>query len=217
MEVDSMSIKVSRYSGAKIAVGEVASIHGSEVIVYIYPHRYPEVSVGEVLLINSGDHYPIIIIDRNIHRARREQGFTPLMTGHDELKEIYPDADRLYIYAVSGITVGFSDKKGGVTIGIGPSPRLHDFAYIMDSNDRSDLFLADREADFTILRYLLHSRNDPILLREFLIKNRDVINGLGEEREVFKKFFKTLSSIMMNEYLFKIILTDFINVLGWDN
>jgi len=218
MEVNSMRkpIKVSRYTGSEAAVGEVASINGSKYVIYVYPERYPEISIGDILLIDSGVYHPIIIVDENIHRARREQGFTPLHTGHDELKEIYPDADRLYIYAISGVNVAYADEKGDVKVGFGPSPRLHDFTYDMEEKDKEKLFLNEEDAlDFTILRYLLHGARDSILLREFIARNRDVIAGLGDEREVFKAFFTVITEMNLGDAFLKTAIDDFLRVMRW--
>jgi hypothetical protein len=209
-------IRVSRYSGSETAVGEVASINGSKYIIYLYPERYPEISIGDILLIDSGIYHPIIVVDENIHRARREQGFTPLHTGHDELKEIYPDADRLYIYAISGVNVAYADEKGSVKTGFGPSPRLHDFAYDMEEEDKERLFLDEGDTpNFTILRYLLHGARDPILLREFIARNRDVITKLGDEREVFSAFFNAITEMNLGDAFLKTAIDDFLSIMGW--
>ena len=209
-------IKVSRYTGSETALGEVASINGNRFIIYVYPEKYPEVSIGDILLIDSGVYHPIIIVDESIHRARREQGFTPLRTGHDELKEIYPDADRLYIYAISGLNVAYAGEKGGVKIGFGPSPRLHDFTYEMEENDKKSLFLDEEDRpDFMIIRYLLNDARDPILLREFILRNRDVIIRLGDEEEVFKAFFTAVTEMNLGDAFLKTAVEDFLRIMGW--
>ena len=211
-----MKINIGRYADVGKAVGEVLNINGDSISIFIYPEKYMDISVGKVLIINSVSHFPILIINKSVHRARREQGFTPLKTGYEKLKTIYPDADRMYIYAVSGLLIGYVDKKGVLNIGYGSPPRLHDLTYLLDSIDTTTIFL-DRNGNpnFNIIRYLFSEGVDPLLFREFIIKNKDVIKSLGPKENVFDSLFNNLLTSVSNHFLLRVLIYDFIELMEW--
>ncbi len=211
-----MKVNTGKYNDVGSAVGEVLNINGDVISIFIYPEKYSDVSIGEVLLVNSGSYYPILVISKNIHRARREQGFTPLKTGYEKLKTIYPDVDRMYIYAISGLLIGYIDEKGYLNVGYGAPPRLHDLTYILDSKSKTAIFLnRDGKPDFNVIRYLFSQGIDPLFFREFIMKNIDVIKSLGDKESVFNSLFDSLLKSSSNQSLMRILINDFIQLMGW--
>ncbi len=211
-----MKVNVGKYNNLGSAVGEVLSINGDLISIFIYPEKHGDVSIGEVLLVNSESYFPILVIYKNIHRARREQGFTPLKAGYEKLKTIYPDVDRMYIYAISGLLIGYIDEKGYLNIGYGAPPRLHDLTYVLDSKSRAAIFLdRDEKPDFNVIRYLFSQGIDPLFFREFIMKNMDVIKSLGDKEFVFNSLFNSLLKSVPTHSLMRVLINDFIQLMGW--
>ena len=208
-----MRIKIDRYRGNK-AFGEVSSIDGVEVSIYVYPEKYQNISIGNVVILNSGSYYPVIIIHRNLHRARREQSFYVLRMGHEDLESIYPDAITQYIYVVSGIMVGYCNTLGEVNWSIGPPPRLHDLSYLIDRDDLENLLLVGGNPNFRWLENLIRATNDTLVIKEFFIKNREVLRDIGDPKKVFMELFISLFESGLRDDVIKNILKSFIEVVG---
>jgi hypothetical protein len=209
-----MNIDLGRYRGLEKAIGEVSSIEGVGVDIHVYPEKYHLVSVGDILLVNSGGYHPIIVVTRSLHRVRRERSFITAGVDHEGMKRVYPDSERLYIYVISGVMVGYIDISGEVSYGLGYSPRVHDFTYILDPEDRGALLMEDSEIDLRLVRRLLEHTSDPLIFREFLIRNRDVIDGLGDVDIVFSELFKIMLDLRIDEGAIGIMVSDFIKIFG---
>lgn len=211
-----MSLSIGKYMGIQKAVGEILSIDGKIVSIFIYPEKYRDISVGEIIIVNSETYFPIMVVSKNVHRARREQGFIPIKTGYEAMKEIYPDADRLYIYAASSVLVAYTDADGVLRIGYGPSPRLHDLAYPLDPDDRINLFLSNSgEPNFDMLKYLFSEGVNPIIFREFIQKNRCVIESISSKEDVFKSLFNTLIDIVPSQSILRVLIKEFLSLMRW--
>ncbi len=207
-------IELSKYSNIENAIGEVLSIDGNRITIYVYPERFQDISMGDMLIVKSDYVNPILVIDRNIHKARREQGFTPIRVGIEEFRRLYPDSEYYYMYVTSGLYVSYADSNGVLFLSIGASPNVHDLAFKLDSNDRIKLFLKGSEISFDILRYIFWDKIDIMLFREFLIKNIDVLRKLGSIAELIGPLSRSIITLTRNHVVFKNLIKEFIEVLS---
>jgi hypothetical protein len=134
--------------------------------------------------------------------------------GYEDLKAVYPDADTLYIYVISGVMIAYCDSSGRVFHGIGPSPRLHDLSYGMNVEDVKNIFVIDGEPNFGCLRYFIDVTNNTMLVREFFVKNKEAIMMLGPPKKVFRELFISLLESGLSEGIIRDIVKDFMDVIG---
>lgn len=211
-----MKLNVLKYIQRDDPIGEVLSIDGNVINVYVYPEYYGSISINQFLIIVSKHFFPITVVFKNIHRTKREGSFAPSRTGYERLKEIYPDIDRTYVYAISTYLVGYSSLDGEVYISPNISPRLHDFTYVLDEDDTIALFKRNGQLDFGLLRYLLSFKQDPLFFRDFLFKNRHVLKSLSNKETIFKTVFDVIRSVITDERIMRVMLNDLVCVLEWE-
>jgi len=184
-------MNISKYRTGRKAVGEVANILGNNVSVYLYPEAYEDVSMGDFLLITGRKTSFVSVVVKNLHRVRRERSFSLMGMDYEDIKEIYPDIDRLYIYAVEAAIIGTVDLSGKLSIGLGGAPRIHDMVFKMDEEDILEVFRY-RDISFDLLKYLEGYVGDDVWVREFFRRNREVLRSLGDGGDILEKLMDTL-------------------------
>ena len=209
-----MRIDISKYIEPNNALGEVSSIDGLNINIHVYPDRFQEISIGEILIVNSGVFLPVILITRNIHRALSERGFTPLKMDHSDLNKLYPDIERLYIYVATGVMIGYMSSDGSINIGLGGNPRIHDLAYLMDKDDKYRFFYHDGRLDLTPLIYAGDELGDIVLIREFIRRNIDVLLRDSTVEELISRLFNILLRVGVNQYHIGNIINEVSRVVG---
>jgi len=185
-------MNIVKYTNSRSRIGEVASISGNLINVFLYPHSYQSVSMGDFLLIVGGVGGYVGVVVRNLHKVRRERNFSLMGMDYEEIKRLYPDIDRLYIYAIDLILVGYVTNDSKTIIGLSGSPRIHDPVYKMDDSDVKDIFIRLDGIDFSLFRYLRDYLEDVVWFREFLRRNRDVLTTLSNRRVLLDKYLDTL-------------------------
>lgn len=209
-----MKIDMSKYIDPGNALGEVSSIDGLNINIYIYPDRFPDISIGEIVVVNSGGILPVVIITSNIHRALSERGFTPLKMDHGDLSRMYPDIDRLYTYVATGVMTGYISRDGLIHIGLGGNPRIHDLVYIMDRDDRYILFHRDGRLDLSPLIYIGGGLGDIVFMREFIKRNMDILLRGSTIDELISTIFNTLLRVGISQHHIGSIISEVSKLFG---
>ena len=208
-------MRISRYINLKRPVGEVAGISGTNITVYLYPEAYEEVSMGDLLVVVSKLRNYVGVVVKNLHRVRRERSFSLMGMDYEEIKKLYPDIDRLYVYALEVSLIGFSVDEGSFNLGLGGAPRIHDPVYKLDSDDVVEVFKAGDDVSFSVFRYLADYLSDDVWVREFFSRNASVLTRLGGMEYLLERLMDSLVWVGVPSKVFGRVVSTFIEeVLG---
>lgn len=203
-------MKLSKYINSRKPVGEVSSISGNTVNIYLYPESYEDVSVGDIVLVASRVNGYVGVVVKNLHRVRRERSFSLMGMDYEGVKKLYPDIDRLYIYAVEVALVAYFSQGSGVNLGLSGAPRIHDPVFKLDEADGSELFRGVNGISFDILRYLSVYLGDDIWVREFFRRNSKLFRGLGGGEELLERLMDILVWIGVSPLVFSRVVSTFV-------
>ncbi|MEM4677474.1 MAG: hypothetical protein QXY55_06255 [Candidatus Korarchaeota archaeon] len=154
------------------AIGEVACVRAGEIDIFVYPEHYSEIRVGSIIAINSDQVKPVGLAV-NIAHEPRHGSIHPLRKGREEILREYPDIDYQHRLV---LTVVYSSHVKGNTLYHVPAsmPRLHDLAFLVNSNDLLDAFFRPNgEWNFDFLRYVIEAGAQPLTLRGLFFTHRD--------------------------------------------
>jgi len=202
-------MRISKYN-ARRPVGEVAGISGTNITVYLYPEAYEDVSMGDLLIVISKLRGYVGVVVKNLHRVRRERSFSLMGMDYEEIKKLYPDIDRLYIYALEMSLIGFSGDEGFFNLGLGGAPRIHDPVYKLDWDDVVEVFKTGDEVSFSVFRYLADYLGDDVWVREFFRRNASVLSRLGEREYLLERMMDALVWVGVPSKVFGRVVSTFI-------
>ena len=166
------------------SIGEVAGVEGDIIEVFVYPEKYEFVSVGKVVVINSGSYNPMGLVLKLSHSSRYGT-FTPLKYTRSELEDFYPDLKEYQKFITSIVYTSHFDE-GGVKHFRRGMPLLHDLAYIVDSREAlKQFFKPSGEWDFTFLNYFVRSGATFVEISEFFKNHMEFFKKEVDDFQVF--------------------------------
>jgi len=188
------------------AIGEVASLKGGKIDVFIYPDKFKFVRTGTLFLIKSYGVYPIGMVLKLIHETRTGS-FTPLGMTRDELKRRYPDIEDYEKFVATLVYVGHFDGSEFRQFRAS-SPLIHDLVFSLD-DCLMDFIKHEGKWNFYFLRYFIAEGATPFEVKEFFLNYTDFWKeNLSEKREILEAIFESLSFFRMKDiepYLVEII------------
>lgn len=204
-------MRLAKYINMRKPVGEVSSISSNTVSVYLYPDAYEDVTMGDLVLVASRLNGYIGVVVKNLHRVRRERSFSLMGMDYEEVKRLYPDIDRLYIYAVEVAMVGYFPEGSSINVGLGGSPRLHDPVFKLDEEDAVNLFMDDAGVvSFDVFRYLSGYLGDDVWVREFFRRNSGLFRRLGDGEILLERIMDILVWLGVPATIFGRIVSTFV-------
>lgn len=153
------------------AIGEVARVDADRIYILVYPEHFHKVRVGSIIAIDSEGIKPVGVVIRTAQESRRGQ-IQPLRKPREDLLKLYPDIENYY-RLVS--TVAYtSHVNEDILYHVRASmPRLHDLAFLVDSNELLDAFFrAGEKWDFSFLSYIIREGAEPTSIKELFFTHR---------------------------------------------
>lgn len=203
-------MKLAKYINNRKSIGEVSSISGNTISLYLYPEEYEDVSIGDIVLVVSRANGYVGVVVKNLHRVRRERSFSLMGMDYEDVKKLYPDIDRLYIYAVEVAMVGYFSEDSGLNIGLGGAPRIHDPVYKLDVDDAVKLFTDSDGVSFDVFRYLRDYLSDDVWVREFFRRNASLFRRLVEDEPLLERLMDMLVWLGVSPLVFSRVVSTFV-------
>lgn len=172
-------------------IGEVFSIDGDYIDIFIYPEYLPWIKVGEILAIETDWGYAIGITLHTSYRAQRS--FRALKLNIDMLRKNIPDIYRFHIL-LTKLVYTSRFENGEVKHMKGGSPLLHSLTYTLPNDTITNFFKPKDKLDLTFLRRYIINGASPDAILYFIDRYKDVINTCGLEY-FLQEFAKIVSSI----------------------
>lgn len=195
------------------AVGEIASVEGGRLEIFIYPEFYPRIHIGSILIVDSEETKPIGITLRLAHSARHGQ-MVPLHRTRSEISDMYPDIEKYHRFVS---TVAYTSHLHGDKIFHVRSsmPRLHDLVFLVDSKGTLEhFFKPEGDWDFSFIRYYVAEGAGYLEIREFFYHHREFFLKFSEEKdEIISKIVYVLMKSGIRDIAG--FLEDINEVLGW--
>ncbi|GEM_PF-3605251 len=179
------------------AIGEVANVKGGVFDIYIYPEFYPNINVGNIIVINSEKFKLLGIVLKLMHETRLGS-FIPLRKSRNEINQTYPDLERYHSF-VSTIVytshLNLTSEKPEIFHRRAGMPKLHDLAFIVKENDLLDTFFKPNGLwDFSFLKYYIKEGASIIEVNDLLYYHKDYIKSKinQDKKNFYKAFIKAL-------------------------
>jgi len=195
------------------AIGEVASVEGGKIEIFVYPEFYPRVHIGSVLIVDSEETKPIGLALKLAHSARHGQ-MVPLHRTRSEISDMYPDIEKYHRFVS---TMAYtSHLRGDEIIHVRSSmPKLHDLVFLVDSKSLLVRFFKPKDIwDFSFMRYYVAEGASYLELREFFYHHREFFSDfLSEKDEIVSRVVYALIKSGIRDIAG--FLEDINEVLGW--
>jgi hypothetical protein len=179
------------------AIGEVANVKGGIFDIYIYPEFYPNINVGNIIVINA-EKFKLLGIVLKLAHETRLGSFTPLRKSRNEINQTYPDLERYHSF-VSTIVytshLNLTSEKPEIFHRRAGMPKLHDLAFIVKENDLLDTFFKPNGLwDFSFLKYYIKEGASIIEVNDLLYYHKDYIKSKinQDKKSFYKAFIKAL-------------------------
>jgi len=184
------------FSNKNNAVGEVAGIEAGVIEIYIYPEFYPQIGIGDILIINSENAKSIGIVLKLAHSSKYGS-FTPVKMTRTEIIQAYPDLDRYHLFVSTIAYTSHIGSDNKIYHFRGTMPRLHDLAYLIKNKDLLRAFFKPiNNWNFDFLRYYFAEGARLLEFREFIFRHRNLLKEYEEEKEdIIAAMVKVLSRI----------------------
>ncbi|HDD25634.1 MAG TPA: hypothetical protein ENF75_00900 [Acidilobales archaeon] len=183
------------------AVGEVASVEGSKIEVFIYPEYFSDVGIGSLMVINSlGSIKPIGLVLRLAHTSRLGT-FTPLRKPRSEIMRMFPDLENYHKFVV---TLSYTSHltNGDVRHYRGPMPRLHDLVYLVNDEELLlNFFKPDGRLNLDFLIYFISDGASLTELRDFIFKYSKLISSKIGIYEFIGEMVKVLTKVGVKDVI----------------
>lgn len=179
------------------AIGEVANVKGGILDIYIYPEYYPNVNIGNIIVINAEKFKLLGIVLKLLHETRLGS-FTPLRKPRNEINQTYPDLERYHSYVSTIVYTSHLDLSSGkseIFHRRAGMPRLHDLAFIVQEEDLLDTFFKPNGLwDFSFLKYYIKEGASIIEVSDLLYCHKDYIRSKinQNKKNFYKAFIKAL-------------------------
>lgn len=181
-------------------IGEVASVEGNFIEVFVYPEFFHKVKIGTILYIASEKVKPIGLVSKLIHSSRY-RGFTPLKSSREEIQRAYPDIKDYHRFISTLVYTSHLDQ-GRVRHFRSAMPLLHDLVYIIEDSDMLDeFFKPNGDWDFSFLEYFARSITSYLELKDFLMNYSDYLKENQSESELIVSMISdVLLKVGFHEY-----------------
>ncbi len=178
------------------AIGEVANVKGGVFDIYIYPEYYPNIAIGDIIVINVEKNKLFGIVLELAHETRLGS-FVPLRKSRNEINQAYPDLEKYHSFVSTIVYTSHLDlslerpkiihKRAGM-------PRLHDLAFIIQESGFLEAFFKPNGWDFGFLKYYVKEGASLIEISEMFYHHKNYIKSKGNEdkENLYKAFMYAL-------------------------
>lgn len=182
------------------AIGEVASIEGDIIEIFVYPEKFHRIKVGEIVYIYSREVEPLGVVLKLMHSSRY-RAFTPMKQDREEILKAYPDLQNYHRF-VSSVVYTSHLVRDAVKHYRSSMPLLHDLVFVLDSFDLLEKFFKpDGRWDFSFLTYFIRAGADVIDIKEFLMRHLDFLKHFENEKdEIITSLTRVLSMFDFNDF-----------------
>mgnify|MGYP000748820361 CR=1 FL=1 len=174
------------------SIGEVASVEGDVIEVFVYPEKFHKVRVGSILLIDSEYVKPMGVVLKLSHSSRYGS-FTPLRQTRSEIDAAYPDLKNYHKFVTSVAYTSVLDDET-VRHFRKSMPLLHDLVYIIEDEDLLERFMKpEGDWDFRFLEYFVKAGATHVEIREFFLNHLDFFKKrVGEFEDIVQSITRYL-------------------------
>lgn len=178
-------------SNPEKAIGEVFSINGEHIDVFIYPEFLPHVKIGDIFAIEVEWGLAVGIALNTSYRAQRS--FRALKLSLERIKRDIPDIYRFHIL-LTRIAYTSKFEDGRLEHVRGGTPMLHSLAFRVESKDLlTSFFKPTGEWDLSFLELYINAGATPITVKHFFSNHREIILECMDDRD---KFISELARVL---------------------
>jgi len=170
-------------SNPENAVGEVFSINGEYIDVFVYPEFLPQVKIGDIFAVEVDWGLAIGIALNTSYRAQRS--FRALKLSLEKIRREVPDIYRFHILLTR---IAYTSKfENGILEHVrGGTPMLHSLTFKINSKDLlTTFFKPSGNWDLSFLELYINAGATPNIIKHFFSNHRRVIMEIMTDQDQF--------------------------------
>jgi|Deesub1362B_J571_1020462.scaffolds.fasta_scaffold00005_295 hypothetical protein len=193
------------------AVGEVLSVNGFYIDIFIYPEFLEHIRIGDIIAVSTDWGYAIGPVLETSYKSQRS--FRALKINMDKIRKAIPDIYKFHLIFTRIVYTSHFDGHEIIHVR-GATPLLHSLAYKLDSNDILDIFFGVSDWKLEFVRTYVSMGADTLIFRHFIETHKNYLRNKIGDKEVFirvlSKHLARVPNVEPSRYLIEVH-----EAMGW--
>jgi len=171
-------------------IGEVFSIDGDYIDIFVYPEYLPHIQVGDIIAVETEWGYALCITLNTSYKAQRS--FKALKLNMEAIKKNIPDIYRFHILLTRAVYT--SRFEEGIVMHMkGGTPLLHALVFKLPNAAVLKFLKPNDKLDLSFMETYIRAGAKPTELRHFLLNYKALVQPF--KIDFIKEFTRVILSI----------------------